>query len=114
MAELQDVLYACRQRALLVLFQGMDTAGKDSVIKHVMSGINPQGVRVTSFKQPTDEELHHDYLGRSHKVTPERGFIGIFNRSYYEEGLVERVHRHVLEREGLSEVTKALGKTRYK
>jgi PPK2 family polyphosphate:nucleotide phosphotransferase len=113
MAELQDVLYACRQRALLVLFQGMDTAGKDSVIKHVMSGINPQGVHVTSFKQPTEEELHHDYLWRGHKVLPERGFIGIFNRSYYEEVLVARVHREVLEKEGISEDTKALWKTRY-
>ena len=113
MAELQDVLYASRQRALLILVQGMDTAGKDSVIKHVMSGVNPQGVRVTSFKQPTEEELCHDYLWRSHKALPERGFIGIFNRSYYEEVLITRVHRELLEREGISEATKALWKARY-
>lgn len=113
MRELQDVLYASRKAALLIVFQGMDTAGKDSVIKHVMSGINPQGVRVTSFKEPTEEELLHDYLWRSHKAVPERGFIGIFNRSHYEEVLVARVHREVLEREGVSEATKALWKTRY-
>jgi PPK2 family polyphosphate:nucleotide phosphotransferase len=113
MVELQDLLYAGRQRALLVLFQGMDTAGKDSVIKHVMSGLNPQGVRVTSFKQPTEEELLHDYLWRSHKVVPERGFIGIFNRSYYEEVLVARVHRELLEHEGVSEATQSLWKTGY-
>ncbi len=113
MAELQDMLYASRQRALLIVLQGMDTAGKDSVIKHVMSGVNPQGVRVTSFKQPTEEELYHDYLWRAHKALPERGFIGIFNRSYYEEVLVARVHPEVLEREGISEATKALWKTRY-
>ena len=113
MAELQDVLYASRQCSLLILLQGMDTAGKDSVIKHVMSGVNPQGVRVTSFKQPTEEELHHDYLWRGHKVMPERGFIGIFNRSYYEEVLVARVHRELLEREGLSEAAKSLWKTRH-
>ena len=113
MAELQDVLYASRHRALLIVLQGMDTAGKDSVIKHVLSGVNPQGVRVTSFKQPTEEELYHDYLWRGHKAMPERGFIGIFNRSYYEEVLVARVHPEVLEREGISEATKALWKTRY-
>lgn len=113
MRELQNVLYASRKAALLIVFQGMDTSGKDSVIKHVMSGINPQGVHVTSFKQPTEEELLHDYLWRSHKAVPERGFIGIFNRSHYEEVLVARVHREVLEREG-SQPTKDLWKTRYK
>jgi PPK2 family polyphosphate:nucleotide phosphotransferase len=113
MAELQNVLYASRQCALLVVFQGMDTAGKDSVIKHVMSGVNPQGVRVTSFEQPSEEEVAHDYLWRSQKALPERGFIGIFNRSYYEEVLVARVHREVLEREGVSETTKSLWKARY-
>ena len=100
MAELQDVLYACRRYALLIIFQAMDTAGKDGAIKHVMSGVNPQGVQVTSFKQPSAEELEHDYLWRAEKALPERGYIGIFNRSYYEEVLVARVHKEILEAEG--------------
>jgi len=100
MAELQDVLYACRRNALLIIFQAMDTAGKDGAIKHVMSGVNPQGVQVTSFKQPSAEELEHDYLWRAEKALPERGYIGIFNRSYYEEVLVARVHKEILEAEG--------------
>jgi len=96
LSELQDVLYAQNNHALLLIFQAMDAAGKDSAIKHVMSGLNPQGVNVTSFKQPSSEELDHDYLWRSMKQTPERGRIGIFNRSYYEEVLVVRVHPEIL------------------
>lgn len=90
--ELQGKLYADDHYALLLVFQAMDTAGKDSTIKHVMSGLNPQGTQVYSFKQPSSEELDHDYLWRSNKCLPEKGRIGIFNRSYYEEVLVVRVH----------------------
>jgi PPK2 family polyphosphate:nucleotide phosphotransferase len=97
----QDLLYASRSYALLVILQGIDTAGKDGVIKHVMSGLNPQGVDVHSFKQPTEEELNHDFLWRCVKVLPERGRIGIFNRSYYEEVLVTRVKPDVLKAEHL-------------
>ncbi|MEJ7862252.1 MAG: polyphosphate kinase 2 family protein [Pyrinomonadaceae bacterium] len=97
LSELQDVLYAQNNHALLLIFQAMDAAGKDSAIKHVMSGLNPQGVHVTSFKQPSSEELDHDFLWRSMKQTPERGRIGIFNRSYYEEVLVVRVHPEILQ-----------------
>lgn len=97
LSELQDILYAQNQNALLIIFQAMDAAGKDSAIKHVMSGLNPQGVDVTSFKQPSSEELDHDYLWRSMKNLPERGRIGIFNRSYYEEVLVVRVHPDILQ-----------------
>ncbi|MCA1623918.1 MAG: polyphosphate kinase 2 family protein [Acidobacteria bacterium] len=97
LTKLQDVLYAQNQHALLIIFQAMDAAGKDSAIKHVMSGLNPQGVDVTSFKQPSSEELDHDYLWRSMKQLPERGRIGIFNRSYYEEVLVVRVHPEILQ-----------------
>ena len=97
MAELQNVLYAENQHALLIIFQAMDAAGKDSAIKHVMSGLNPQGCEVTSFKQPSSEELDHDYLWRSMRKLPERGKIGIFNRSYYEEVLVVRVHPEILQ-----------------
>ncbi|CAN5240766.1 polyphosphate kinase 2 family protein [soil metagenome] len=97
MAELQNVLYAENNHALLIIFQAMDAAGKDSAIKHVMSGLNPQGCEVTSFKQPSSEELDHDYLWRSMKKLPERGRIGIFNRSYYEEVLVVRVHPAILQ-----------------
>ena len=115
LAELQDVLYACGNFALLIIFQAMDTAGKDGAIKHVMSGVNPQGVQVTSFKQPTDEELRHDYLWRAGKALPGRGYIGIFNRSYYEEVLVVRVHKELLqhERAGASEKLKQLWHDRY-
>jgi PPK2 family polyphosphate:nucleotide phosphotransferase len=95
------VLYADRRRALLLVFQAMDAAGKDSTIKHVMSGINPQGCQVYSFKAPSEEELNHDFLWRSAKCVPERGRIGIFNRSYYEEVLVVRVHPEFLERQRL-------------
>jgi len=92
MVKLQDKLYAENKYALLIIFQAMDTAGKDGAIKHVMSGLNPQGTRVTSFKQPSKEEMNHDYLWRVNKYLPERGQIGIFNRSYYEEVLVVKVH----------------------
>ena len=95
MQELQDKLYAHDKYSLLIIFQAMDAAGKDSAIKHVMSGVNPQGTQVFSFKQPSKEELDHDYLWRTTKSLPERGRIGIFNRSYYEEVLVVRVHNLV-------------------
>lgn len=96
LAKYQDILYAQNTYALLVIFQAMDAAGKDSAIKHVMSGINPQGCQVFSFKSPSAEELDHDYLWRSFRALPERGRIGIFNRSYYEEVLVVRVHPEIL------------------
>jgi PPK2 family polyphosphate:nucleotide phosphotransferase len=96
MVALQEVLYAQDCWSVLLIFQAMDAAGKDSAIKHVMSGLNPQGTQVYSFKRPSDEELDHDYLWRCAKVLPERGRIGIFNRSYYEELLVVRVHPDVL------------------
>lgn len=101
LAELQDVLYAQNTHALLIIFQAMDAAGKDGAIKHVMSGLNPQGCQVFSFKQPSAEELDHDFLWRCAKATPERGRIGIFNRSYYEEVLVVRVHKEILEAQPL-------------
>jgi PPK2 family polyphosphate:nucleotide phosphotransferase len=100
-SELQDILYASNQYALLLVFQAMDAAGKDGAIKHVMSGVNPTGCEVTSFKQPSVEELDHDFLWRTTRRLPERGRIGVFNRSYYEEVLVVRVHPEILEREGL-------------
>lgn len=92
MVKLQDKLYAENKEAVLVIFQAMDAAGKDGAVKHVMSGLNPQGVIVHNFKQPTSEELNHDYLWRAMRVLPERGNIGIFNRSYYEDVLVVKVH----------------------
>jgi PPK2 family polyphosphate:nucleotide phosphotransferase len=98
---LQELLYADNRWSLLLVFQGMDAAGKDSAIKHVMSGLNPQGTQVYSFKRPSDEELDHDYLWRSVKALPERGRIGIFNRSYYEEVLVVKVHPEILAAEKL-------------
>jgi PPK2 family polyphosphate:nucleotide phosphotransferase len=101
LSELQDKLYAQDRRALLLVFQAMDAAGKDSTIKHVMSGVNPQGCQVFSFKQPSNEELDHDYLWRVYRALPERGRIGIFNRSYYEEVLVVRVHRELLDTQRL-------------
>jgi PPK2 family polyphosphate:nucleotide phosphotransferase len=100
-AELQDKLYAQDQWALLLIFQAMDAAGKDGVIKHVFSGVNPSGCEVTSFKQPSPEELEHDYLWRATRRLPPRGKIGIFNRSYYEEVLVVRVHQEFLPRQHL-------------
>jgi polyphosphate kinase 2 (PPK2 family) len=101
LAEMQERLYAQDQYAVLLIFQAMDAAGKDSAIKHVMSGINPQGCQVYAFKAPTAEELDHDFLWRCQQRLPERGRIGIFNRSYYEETLVVRVHRELLERQKL-------------
>ncbi|MCL1495333.1 MAG: polyphosphate kinase 2 family protein [Pseudanabaena sp. Salubria-1] len=101
LAEYQDVLYAQNTHAVLIIFQAMDAAGKDSTIKHVMSGINPQGCQVSSFKAPSTEELNHDYLWRCSKALPERGQIGIFNRSYYEEILVTRVHPEILKQRPL-------------
>jgi PPK2 family polyphosphate:nucleotide phosphotransferase len=96
LAELQDMLYAQDRWAVLLVFQAMDAAGKDGTIKHVMSGVNPQGCQVYSFKAPSPEELDHDYLWRSMRCLPERGRIGIFNRSYYEEVLVVKVHPQIL------------------
>ncbi len=101
LAELQDKLYAQDRWALLLIFQAMDAAGKDGAIKHVMSGVNPQGCQVFSFKAPSSEEIDHDYLWRCLKSLPERGRIGIFNRSYYEETLVVRVHPEFLQRQKL-------------
>lgn len=101
LAKYQDILYAQDSYALLIIFQALDAAGKDSTIKHVMSGVNPQGTQVFSFKQPSAEELDHDYLWRYQKCVPERGRIGIFNRSYYEEVLVVRVHPEFLRPEKL-------------
>jgi PPK2 family polyphosphate:nucleotide phosphotransferase len=97
LSELQDRLYAFDRYAVLLIFQAMDAAGKDGAIKHVMSGINPQGCEVVSFKQPSAQELQHDFLWRTTRCLPERGRIGIFNRSYYEEVLVVRVHPEILE-----------------
>lgn len=97
MREQQTRLYAGDQRSLLIIFQAMDAAGKDGTIKHVMSGINPQGCKVTSFKKPSEEELDHDFLWRCYKEFPRKGNIGIFNRSYYEEVLVVRVHPQILQ-----------------
>ena len=101
LARLQDILAAQDRWAVLLIFQAMDAAGKDGTIKHVMSGVNPQGVQVTSFKAPSSEEQDHDFLWRTMKHLPERGDIGIFNRSYYEEVLVVRVHPEVLQKEKL-------------
>jgi PPK2 family polyphosphate:nucleotide phosphotransferase len=116
LAEMQDVLYAQDKWSLLLIFQAMDAAGKDGAIKHVMSGVNPQGCQVTSFKAPSPEELDHDFLWRCQKVLPERGRIGIFNRSYYEEVLVVRVHEHILLGQKLPEklMTKNIWENRYK
>ncbi len=103
LSSLQQLHYASNRYALLMIFQGMDAAGKDGAIRHVMSGVNPQGCEVFSFKQPSAEELEHDFLWRTTCRLPERGRIGIFNRSYYEEVLVVRVHPETLGNEGLSE-----------
>ena len=115
LAKLQELLYAQDQWAVLLIFQAMDAAGKDGAIKHVMSGVNPQGCQVYSFKTPTSEDLDHDYLWRCMKRLPERGRIGIFNRSYYEEVLVVRVHPEFLEKQKLPRklVTKDVWKQRY-
>ena len=101
LSQMQEKLYAQDRWALLAILQALDAAGKDGVIKHVMSGTNPQGCEVFSFKSPSDEELNHDYLWRIHSRVPERGRIGIFNRSYYEDVLVVRVHRELLKAEKL-------------
>ena len=101
LAEEQDMLYAQNRWSLLLVFQAMDAAGKDSTIKHVMSGVNPQGCQVVSFKQPSSEDLDHDFMWRYARRFPERGQIGIFNRSYYEEVLVVRVHEEILKRQQL-------------
>jgi PPK2 family polyphosphate:nucleotide phosphotransferase len=115
LAELQDKLYAQDRWSLLLVFQAMDAAGKDGTIKHVMSGVNPQGVEVSSFKAPTSEELDHDFLWRCTRRMPERGRIGIFNRSYYEETLVVRVHPNILRAQKLAPhlITKQIWKERF-
>jgi len=115
LADLQDMLYAQDRWSVLLIFQAMDAAGKDGTIKHVMSGVNPQGVQVFSFKAPSSEDLDHDYLWRCLRCLPERGRIGIFNRSYYEEVLVAKVHPEILERQKLPPelVTKRLWEERY-
>jgi PPK2 family polyphosphate:nucleotide phosphotransferase len=113
--EMQEKLYAQDQWAVLLIFQAMDAAGKDSVIEHVMSGVNPQGCQVYSFKQPSSEELDHDFLWRTTRGLPERGRIGVFNRSYYEEVLVVRVHPQILAKQKLPAtlVTDRIWKERY-
>lgn len=115
LAELQDMLYAQDRWSVLLIFQAMDAAGKDGAIKHVMSGVNPQGCQVYSFKAPTSEDLDHDFLWRCVKCLPERGRIGIFNRSYYEETLVVRVHKQILENQKLppSLITKNIWDDRF-
>lgn len=115
LAEFQNKLYAQDKWAVLLIFQAMDAAGKDSAIKHVMSGINPQGCQVFSFKAPTSEELDHDFMWRCMKRLPERGRIGIFNRSYYEEALIVRVHQEILLKQKLPEklVTKHIWDERF-
>jgi PPK2 family polyphosphate:nucleotide phosphotransferase len=114
LAEEQDKLYAQDRRSLLLVFQAMDAAGKDGTIKHVMSGVNPQGCQVVSFKQPSEEELDHDWMWRAWRGLPERGRIGIFNRSYYEEVLVVRVHEAILAGQKLPKplVTKSIFRDR--
>lgn len=116
LAAMQDILYAQDKWSLLIIFQAMDAAGKDGAIKHVMSGINPQGCQVSSFKAPSSEDLDHDYLWRCQKHLPERGRIGIFNRSYYEEVLVVRVHEAILKGQKLPEklITKDIWEKRFK
>ncbi len=106
MRELQELMYAENIRALIVIFQAMDAAGKDSTIKHVFSGLNPQGLHSVAFKAPTADELEHDYLWRASKALPERGKIGVFSRSYYEEVIVVRVHPEILEAQQLPAITK--------
>lgn len=116
LAKYQDLLFSDHTYALLLIFQGMDAAGKDSTIKHVMSGVNPAGCQVFSFKQPSQQELDHDFLWRTYPDLPERGRIGIFNRSYYEEVLVVRVHPELLSHEhlpGLKEPTRKFWKQRF-
>ncbi len=117
LSSLQQLHYASNRYALLLIFQGMDGAGKDGAIRHVMSGVNPAGCEVSSFKQPSADELEHDFLWRTTRRLPERGRIGIFNRSYYEEVLVVRVHPEILRSQGLSEELrdeKTIWKERYR
>ncbi|MBP2668408.1 MAG: hypothetical protein H6Q80_610 [Deltaproteobacteria bacterium] len=116
MVEEQDKFYAADRHSMLLVFQAMDAAGKDGTIRHVMSGVNPQGCQVYSFKQPSMEELDHDFMWRYQKCLPERGRIGIFNRSYYEEVLVVRVHEELLERQKLPQdlVTRDIWEERLK
>jgi len=116
LSDLQRLLYASDKQALLLIFQGMDASGKDGAIRHVLSGVNPQGCRVSSFKQPSTEERMHDFLWRTTKCLPQRGMIGIFNRSYYEDVLVVRVHPEILEASGISvtEANKDFWKERYR
>jgi PPK2 family polyphosphate:nucleotide phosphotransferase len=117
LSSLQQLLYASDRYALLLIFQGIDAAGKDGAIRHVMSGVNPQGCDVSSFKQPSAEELEHDFLWRTTRRLPERGRIGIFNRSYYEEVLAVRVHPEMLHNEGLPKEScdpKTIWKERYR
>lgn len=114
MKEMQEMLYADDKWAVLLVFQAMDAAGKDGAIKHVFSGVNPQGCQVTSFKSPSSEELDHDYLWRCSKSLPERGRIGIFNRSYYEEVLVVKVHPEYLNAQKLPSIDENIWKNRYK
>jgi PPK2 family polyphosphate:nucleotide phosphotransferase len=115
MADLQDMLYAQDRWSVLLIFQAMDAAGKDGVVKHVMSGVNPQGCQVYSFKAPSEKELQHDFLWRTTIDLPERGHIGIFNRSYYEEVLVVRVHKDILQNERMPDslVTKHIWDERF-
>ena len=114
LSALQQLLYASNNHALLLIFQAMDAAGKDGAIQHVMSGVNPQGCQVFSFKHPSATELQHDFLWRTTRDLPERGRIGIFNRSYYEEVLIVRVHRELLLAEGLPEKTDHVWRDRYR
>ena len=117
LSERQSLLYAANRYSVLVIVQAMDAAGKDGIIKHVMSGINPQGCQVFSFKQPSTQELQHDFLWRTIVSLPERGRIGIFNRSYYEEVLIVRVHPEILKAQGLPPETlkkKSVWKDRFK
>jgi PPK2 family polyphosphate:nucleotide phosphotransferase len=117
LSEQQQLLYASNRYAVLLIFQAMDAAGKDGAIKHVMSGVNPQGCQVFSFKHPTPAELQHDFLWRTTRNLPERGQIGIFNRSYYEEVLIARVHPEILRSEGLPDAPrdeKSVWRERYR
>lgn len=113
LVKLQERLYADSRHSVLLILQGMDTSGKDGIIRHVFSGINPQGVQVTSFKRPSDEELEHDYLWRAVARLPRRGAIGVFNRSYYEEVIVVRVNPEILESQRLPHIGKNIWNERF-
>jgi PPK2 family polyphosphate:nucleotide phosphotransferase len=113
LSRLQNLHYASNRNAVLLIFQGMDGAGKDGTIKHVMSGVNPQGCQVFSFKHPSATELEHDFLWRTTRDLPERGKIGIFNRSYYEEVLITHVHSNILDGEGLKNDVHRAGKSKF-